>query len=146
MQAQVVTSISIKAKPIDVFEYLVDLKLHYLWNPQINDISSKERLALGSKYTTSSRVLGVNLTSQNVVTKFSNPKELEITNNTGTLKYTANFKLTKKDENTVVTCSTQVASDSDAFAFAKPVLKLLAKRELRIDLQSLKLAVEHSLD
>jgi carbon monoxide dehydrogenase subunit G len=145
MHTTIKTQVGIKAPPADVFKYLSDLKYHHLWNPQIQSFSSKERLALGSKYKTESQVLGVKIKSNNEVTKFANPEEIEIANNTGTVKYKANFKLVDKEGGTFLTCSTTVSTDSEAFAFAKPVLKLLARRELQSDLQALKLAVEHRL-
>jgi hypothetical protein len=43
-------------------------------------------------------------------------------------------------------CATTVSSDNKAFAFAAPVLKALARRELQTDMQALKLAVEHHLE
>jgi hypothetical protein len=102
-------------------------------------------LALGSKYQTESRVLGVKVMAKNVVTKFMKSKELEITNTTGLVKYQANFKLRGKSARTILMCTTTVSADSEAFAFAKPVLKLLARRELQSDMQALKVAVEQRL-
>jgi hypothetical protein len=145
MQARIATKININASPSEVFKYLAHLKYHHLWNPQVQSIIPIKSLALGSEYKTTSTVLGVKLTSKNIVTKFTKFKELEITNNIGLVKYEANFKLQDKTKCTIITCTTTVTSDNDAFAFAKPILKLLARRELQNDMQALKLAVEHSL-
>jgi carbon monoxide dehydrogenase subunit G len=145
MQTQVVTQINIDAKPAAVFEYLTNLKLHHLWNPQVQSISSQGRLALGSEYETRSIVLGVRLKSKNVVTACVKPKELEITNDTGIVKYRARFALKTAGKRTVVSCTTEVSADGEAFAFAKPIMKLLARRELQADMQALKIAVEHQL-
>jgi hypothetical protein len=146
MQTAVITQATIHAKQAEVFKYLSDLKYHQLWNPQLLSISSSgKQLELGSEYKTQSQVLGVKIRARNVVTKFENLKELEISNNTGLVQYRANFKLRAKKNGTVLVCTTTVSTDSEAFAFAKPVLKLLARRELQSDMQALKLAVEHNL-
>jgi hypothetical protein len=125
---------------------LTDLKRHYLWNPPLQSISSTDRLHLGSVYQTTSLVLGVRISSSNLVTKLSPSKELEIENNTGTVHYRVHFQLRDKGESTLVTCSTTVSSDSGAFAFTAPILKLLARRELQTDMQALKIAVENQLE
>jgi hypothetical protein len=145
MQTRVTTQVTILAKPSEVFTYLSDLNLHYLWNPQLQNISSTKQLALGTTYQTESQVLGVKIKANNVVTRFKKLKELEITNTTGLVRYKANFKLQANSTPTVLICTTTVSADGEAFAFAKPVLKLLARRELQADMQALKLAVEHKL-
>jgi len=145
MQATIKTQISIKAPPADVFEYLSILKYHPYWNPQVQSFSSTAALKLGSKYQTDSQVLGVKISSENEVTRFVSPKEIEITNGTGMVKYRANFQLRPKDGGTFLTLTTTVSTTSKAFAFAKPVLTSLARRELQSDLQALKLAAEHNL-
>jgi hypothetical protein len=146
VQARVVTKVSIAAEPAAVFKYLTDLKYHYLWNPQLQSIEPITKLKEGSTYKTTSVVLGVRINAKNEVTKFVKDKELELINNTGMVKYRASFKLSPKPHKTEVACSIVVSSDSHAYAFATPVLKLLARRELQIDLQSLKLAVEHGME
>lgn len=40
MEAKVSTKITINASPHEVFDYVTDLKHHYLWNPQIHAIST----------------------------------------------------------------------------------------------------------
>jgi carbon monoxide dehydrogenase subunit G len=145
MQATVKTQIVIRAEPTKIFKYLADLKCHHFWNPQVQSFSSTEALKLGSKYQTESQILGVKIKSNNEVTKFVRDKEIEISNAGGTVKYRANFKLQPKNGGTSVVCATTVSTEGEAFAFAKPVLKLLARRELQSDLQALKLAVEHNL-
>jgi hypothetical protein len=141
-----VTRVSIAAQPAAIFEYLTDLKRHYLWNPQLQNISSTEALRLGSVYQTSSMVLGVKIASTNTVTRFSPLRELEIENNTGTVHYRAHFRLQPDGERTSIICSTTVSSKSGAFAFTAPILRRLARRELQTDMQALKIAVEHGLE
>lgn len=143
--ARVVTRVRIAANRAVVFTYLANLKYHLLWNPHIQSISSKEELQPGSRYQTTSMVLGVKIASDNVVTKLTVPEELEIENNTGTVRYNVNFRLQEQLDHTVVTCSTTVSADSKAFAFTLPILKRLAQRELQTDMQALKVAVENQL-
>src|SRR3569623_842301 len=138
MKANVVTKITIAAEPATVFKYLTDLSYHYLWNPQITSISKKGALKLHSTYQTTSQVLGVTINSSNEVTKYKQFKELQLENNTGTVHYIANFKLIPQRHKTVLVCSTVVSSKSKTFAFAGPVLKQLARRELQTDMQALK--------
>jgi carbon monoxide dehydrogenase subunit G len=145
MKADVITRITIKATPAEVFKYLQDLNYHYLWNPQIHSIKPIINLKLDATYETTSQVLGVRINAVNKVTKFQPNREIELANSTGMIKYCANFRLKPSGKNTVLICDTSVSSDSHAFAFAKPVLKMLARRELQTDLQALKIAVEHDL-
>ena len=145
MNVRVVTQISIGASAKDVFKYLTVMKYHYLWNPQLQRISPMTVLSKGLQYEAESLVLGVKTKAQNSVTKFVKDKELEIENNTGLLHYCANFKLSRRDDSTMVVLTTVVSATGKAFAFAKPVLQRLARRELQTDLQALKIAVEQEL-
>ena len=123
--------------------YLTDLRYMHLWNPQVTSLSSRKLLKLGSTYQTTSHVLGITIESANKVTKYIKNKELQIENSTGLVHYSAHFKLSPTaNKKVLLTCSTDVSSDSKAFAFSVPVLKLLARRELQSDLQALKIAVE----
>jgi hypothetical protein len=145
MKVRITSQITIAAKPDYVFEYLKDLRYHYLWNPQIRMIEPEIKLKIGSIYKTTSVVLGKSIKATNTVTKFTDGRELELENNTGMVHYRANFRLTAKSSKTLVVCNTWVDSDNRAFAFARPVLEILARRELQSDLQALKIAAEHSL-
>ena len=145
MKVNVVTKVIIASKPSDVFLYLSDLRYHYLWNPQTQSISSQKKLKLGATYKTVNLVLGVKIQSNNKVTKLVSNKELELENNTGLVHYRAHFWLKSVRGKTQLTCTTEVSADSNAFAFAAPVMKLLARRELQTDMQALKVAVEHKL-
>jgi polyketide cyclase/dehydrase/lipid transport protein len=125
---------------------LTDLKYHYLWNPQVQSISpSQGKLELDSRYRTTSTVLGVRIASHNHITTFAPNQELEMENTTGLVHYRANFRLLPKGAHTLVICTTTVTADSQAFAFAAPILRRLARRELQTDMQALKLAVEGRL-
>ncbi len=91
-------------------------------------------------------LLGVKISGKNKVTKFVQGKELELENSTGILQYRVNYRLQASHRKTVLYCTTSVSSSGTAFAFATPVLKLLARRELQSDLQALKIAVEQHLE
>jgi hypothetical protein len=145
MEVRVITRITIEAQPSQIFNYLSDLKYHYLWNPQMRKITPVIKLRKGSKYNTESIVLGVRINSSNKVQKFVKNDELEIVNDTGQVHYCVNYKLLPKGKKTQLVCSTVVSTVSGYFSFAKPVLKLLAQRELQTDMQALKLAVENDL-
>lgn len=145
MQVKVATKITINAPPEQVFEYLSNLKYHYLWNPQMHSISSTKRLKLGSTYQTESLVLGTKIQAHNQVTKFAPPRQLLIENSLGAVTYQALFRLRSLRGQTEVNLQTTVTTDSKAFVFTLPILKKLALRELRTDLQALKIAVEDRL-
>lgn len=145
MKADVVTRITISASPQEVFNYLSDLKYHYIWNPQTRRIYPVTILKKGTVYNTENVVLGMVINSQNKVVKFVKDKEIQLVNETGQLHYCVNFQLLPKGKKTQVVCDTQVSTDGRYFSFAKPVLKLLAQRELQTDMRALKLAVEHKL-
>lgn len=145
MKANVITKITIQAPSAQVFRYLSDLKYHHLWNPQVLRISQHGKLKLGSSFKSVSLLLGIEVESSNVVTKFAPPKELEIRNSVGMVQYTAHFWLFPAGQKTLVVLTTEVSSHSNAFAFAPPLLKILARRELQADMQALKIAVENNL-
>ena len=145
MIASVIASICIEASPADSFHYLQELRYHLLWNPHLQSISSDQRLVLGKTYSTTSLLLGVKVRGKNIVTNLLKNTEIEFENRTGALHYVVNYKLQPDGEKTLVMCTTTVSSDAKAFGFTKPVLGLLAKRELRADLEALKIAVEQQL-
>lgn len=145
MEVSVVTRITIDAPPSEVFRYLTDLKLHYLWNPQLRKVSPLIMLSKGATYRSESTVLGVNLHGHIKVTRFTKDRELALNNEQGQVHYRVNFILQAVDRRTQVICKTTAITHNGYFAFAKPVLKLIARRELQSDLQGLKLAVEHHL-
>jgi len=145
MNARIVTQITVNSSPERVFKYLTDMKYHYLWNPQLQRLTPVTVLKAGLQYEAESLVLGVRIKANNTVTNFVKNRELEIDNQTGMVHYSANFKLSRRKESTLLICNTTVSTTSKAFAFAKPVMERLARRELQTDLQALKIAVEQGL-
>ena len=145
MQAVVTTTITITKPPETVFEYLADLKYHYLWNPQIISIAPMKRLELGAQYTTKSRVMGTTVEAMNTITSFKPSKELAMENSFGAIQYKAAFRLRPQDSETLVRLSIRLSTDKKIYMFSGPVLKQLALRELRTDLEALKIAVENDL-
>jgi|SRR5580700_2867341 hypothetical protein len=146
MQTTVVTRINIAASQTAVFRYLAHLKYHYLWNPQIQRISTQEPLKLGSTYESMSLVMGVKIKAKNTVTKFEPPRLLELENRIGAVQYQAHFRLHGQLNKTTLVCSITLSTDSNAFVFTKSLLKKLAQRELQTDMQALKIAVENQLE
>lgn len=145
MTSCIVSQVTIKARPAAVFKYLADLNYHFLWNPHLQNLSPRMVLKKGVSYQTTSMLLGVKVVAKNQVTKFASNQELQIENSTGTLKYKVNYQLRGQEQSTTLVCTTEVSADSPSFAFSRPVLKMLARRELRSDLEALKLAVEQQL-
>lgn len=141
-EVSVVTRITIAAKPRDIFTYLTDLRYYYLWNPQMLSISPTKPLRLGMTYSTVILILGVQVKSTHEVTKLAAPKMLELQSKAGMIKHRTSFRLTAKGKKTQLVCKTIVFADSTAFAFAKPILRLLAQHDLKTDMEALKLAVE----
>ena len=147
MKTNLVAQIVITAKKPEVFTYLANLTYHHLWNPHLLSITPKTNIKLGTTYRTSSLLLGIKVRGANKVTKFSPDKEVEIQNTTGALQYRVNYRLhSDGNSKTLVACTTSISSTGEAFAFAAPVLKLLARREIQADLQALKIAVERQLE
>lgn len=146
MNAQVTTRVTIDATPREVFRYFEYLRLHYLWNPRQQKNSGPDRLKQGAQYKTTNLVFGVRVDAVNTVTKFDLGRELEIKNNTGLVHYLARYRLSEKEGKTLLRLNLTLSADSQAFAFAKPVLSIMAQRELRSDLGALKLAVEAKLE
>lgn len=145
MQTTATTKITIGRPPSEVFAYLTDLRHHYLWNPQVQAISTTKRLKLGATFKTESQVLGITFKTVNTVTSFKPPKELVLVNPIGAVVYTAKFMLSPQGGKTYVKLQVTISTDANVFVFAKPVLRQLALRELRTDLQALKVAIENDL-
>jgi len=144
-KARVVTKVQIAAKPAEVFVYLEDLQYHHLWNPHLSKITPIMQLTTGNAYRTTSLVLGVKVRSKIEVKVVEPPKQLQLENKSGPLQYCLTYKLKSNEGGTLLQCTTLVSTESRAFAFAKPLLTELARRELHTDLAALKNAVEHQL-
>ena len=136
---------SISAPPAAVFAYLADPQLHYLWNPHLRTVSAYGLFKQGSRYSTTSMMLGTKIENDNRITRFEKDSLMEIQSQGGTIEFTVEYRLRPEESMTTVECNTSVTATGKTFAFAKPVLKLLAQRELQSDLQALKIAVEQKL-
>jgi hypothetical protein len=145
MKTLITSKITIAAAPAKTFRYLADLKCHQLWNPHLISIAPLMSLRLGVEYKTVSILLGVEVKGTNAVTKFKVNEELELSNTTGLLQYVVRYRLQSRGQKTLLNCTTVVSSKSNAFAFAAPILEILARRELQTDLSALKIAVEQRL-
>jgi hypothetical protein len=91
-------------------------------------------------------MLGTKIENDNRITKFEQDALIEIQSNGGTIEFCVEYRLRKYKTQTLLECNTTVVANGKAFAFAKPVLKLLAQRELQSDLQALKIAVEQGIE
>jgi uncharacterized protein YndB with AHSA1/START domain len=145
MKASVVVKVTIAASREEVFRYFKHLKYHQLWNPHLLRVSPLTTIKTGLVYETTNLLLGVKVKSQNHVLKVVQNEKFEVENTTGLLNYHVNYRLQDKPDGTLVTCATTVTAHGETFAFTRPVLRLLIQRELRSDLQALKLAAEHRL-
>lgn len=141
-QARVEAKVTIQATPAQVFTYLKDLKYHALWNAHLQKITPITELKPGLTYETSSLVLGIPVSGKNSVLQLKQDELLEIENAAGTLKYRVTFRLKPGAKGTTVRCVTKLYAKHNSFVFAAKLLKILAERELRTDLQALKEAVE----
>lgn len=146
MKVDIKTQVSVCASAAEVFMYLANLQFVHLWNPQLRHVSTRKQLKLHSVYETETVILGISIKSINTVTKYVKNKEIQIENTTGTVQYHVRFEINDTSNPTVLLkCFTSVSSENTAFAFTKPVLKVLARRKLQTDLQALKIAVENKL-
>jgi uncharacterized membrane protein len=147
MDVRVVTRISINAPAQDVFCYLSNLRYHHIWNPHMRKVKPITELKRGMVYESENVLLGIKITNVNKVAKLSKNKEIELLNNKGQIQYRINYRLVplNNKDKTQVVCTTVVTAVSSYFSFAKPALRMIAKRELQTDMQALKLAVEHKL-
>jgi len=146
MRARIVTEVNITSSPKEVFRYLENLEYHRLWNPHLVRIPPRKKLEVGSQYKAVSMMFGIEVRSNNVVSKLVPDKELQIENRTGTILYSVNYKLKKESPSVKLVCSTSVSSTAKVIGLSAPLLKVLAKRELESDLQALKVAVEQRLE
>ena len=146
INATVSTKITIQAPAAKVFTYLTDLKYLYLWNPQIRSFPKNKVLSPGSTYKTESVILGISIKSNNTVIGYKRNKELVIENPLGNVCYTATFRLNEQAKRTTLVLTVSLSATRKIYVFTKPVLKQLALRELRTDLQALKVAVENNLE
>jgi hypothetical protein len=146
MTVSIVSKVQINASKAAVFKYLKDLKYHYLWNPHLRDIEPIRPLVVGFQYETKSSLFGIIVNGHNTVTKLVPEKELQIENNTGTIKYSVNYTIKPQTRNRMqVTCTTEVTTSGIAMKFTGTALKAMVRRELQSDLQALKVTVEQGL-
>lgn len=146
MKVYIVNQILIEAKRSEIFQYLANPNYHFLWNPTLKRISTYDNLQKGSTYKATNHVMGIELITTNVITKFKKNEEVEIVNKSGIIQYRLNFKLLKKGAKVLLINSSELSTISKLFAFSVPVFHLLAKRQLQTQLNALKIAVEHSLE
>jgi len=146
MKARVVTTVHIAAAPAGIFKYLGDLQYHPLWNPNLKRISPLVPLEKGLVYRTTSLLFGTKISGKIKVMAVVPPKTLELCSTTGMLEYKVGFYLKPDHEGTLVTCRTTVSTESKMLAFAKPMMGLLARRELQSDLDALKRVVEQGIE
>ncbi|MBC7581810.1 SRPBCC family protein [Aeromicrobium sp.] len=146
MKARLKTKILIDADAPTVFKYLSHTRYHHLWNTSLQRVDPEGELREGSVYVSYSLVLGVRTRAVNEVVNFIQNKELQVQNKTGMIQYCVKYELAQRKGATSVLCTTIVSSDSRAFAFAKPILEHLVRRELNVDLNNLKQTVEARLE
>lgn len=146
MKATVTHRVTVKASPKQVFRYLRDPTKHPLWNPHLQSVSTSAPLKKGSAYTSVSFLLGVSVESKNIVSDYLEGKMLVVNGSEGPLDYRIEYQLVPERDATHVTCITTVSSSVRAFMYTRPVFKILAQREIRADLRSLKKVVEQKLD
>ncbi len=146
MKVSVVAKVTIKADKSRVFKYLKHLKYHQLWNPHMLQVAPLAMLKPGMEYETTHLFLGIRVKSLNRVLRLIQDKEFVVENSTGILHYHVSYRLSDDEKGTRLICTTDISTNSDAFGFSRPVLKLLAQRELQSDLQALKLAAEQQLE
>lgn len=146
MRTTVTADIRIAADITEVFEYLTNLKYHYLWNPQVSSISTTDHLKLGSAFDSESRILGATVRATNIVTEYESPKALSFVSKIGSVEYNAQFKLHTEGKETAVDLSLSVDNAPPVIRkLPESILQQVALREIRTDLQALKIAVENYL-
>lgn len=89
MTVSIVTRVTIKSSPKEVFKYLSNTKYHFLWNPHLQTLTPVQKLKKGSRYKTTILLLGVRVDGHNEVSRLELNKELEIRNSSGMIKYCA---------------------------------------------------------
>ncbi|MFI5270850.1 MAG: SRPBCC family protein [Candidatus Saccharimonadales bacterium] len=140
------TKVTISAEPSIVFRYLKELKYHYLWNPHIQKISPITSLSAGLEYKSESILLGVRVKGVNRVIKVVENREIQLENKTGTIQYQVKYYLSKhQKDKTKLLYTITVNTDNKIFAYSAEIIKILAKRELRSDMEALKIASENRL-
>jgi uncharacterized membrane protein len=142
MKTHVVTKVYIAAPPGEVYRFLTDLQYHPLWNPHLIAVSPKTVLKPDMRYRANSLLFGIKVSGNIRVVNMVEGRELELQNDTGMLRYRVRYRLARKASATQLTCSISVSTESKAFAFARPILSILAERELHSDLNSLKALAE----
>lgn len=123
-----------------------ELKYHYLWNPHIQKITPITSLSRGLVYKSESILLGVRVKGVNKVIKVIENEEIQLENKAGTIKYQVKYYLSKyQKDKTKLLYTITLNTDNKIFAYSAEIIKILAKQELRSDMQALKIASENRL-
>jgi uncharacterized protein YndB with AHSA1/START domain len=141
--SQVTIRIEIAAGQAEVFEYLANLKAHKRWNSSLQELSSTERLKLGTTYESTSIVLGKTNISRNRVTEFDEGHELRIQNDSGPLTYDVCYKLEADGGKTIMVCECEISGHVSFFNLAAPLLEYMAETKMEADLNALRVLVEN---
>jgi len=140
------SKITIQASPGEVYKYLSNLKYYYLWNASLRYLSYEGPLKKGVSFDSENIILNKNvIKGHNIVTAIEPNKKIETENKLGMIKYKQMFELKEQAKGTQVINRIDVLTPAQAFGLTTPVLKILAKRELRTDLQTLKIVVENKI-
>jgi hypothetical protein len=146
MKTRAKTSTVIHAGTAAVFKYLADTKLHFVWNPHMQEVKPLGRLHQGEIYESLNILLGVRVRNLNKVVKLVENQELQLKSQAGMLDYKIVYRLKAlSPKETELTCTTNITVKTKAFYFAEPMIDHLARRELKTDLGLLKQAVEQKL-
>jgi len=140
------SKIIIKASPREVYKYLSHLKYYYLWNSSLRYLSYEGPLKKGVSFDSENIILHKNvIKGHNIVTAIEPNKKIETENKIGMIKYKQMFQLKEQANSTQVTTKIVVLTPAQTFGLTTPILKILANRELKTDLQALKIVVENKL-
>lgn len=140
------SKITIKAPPEEVYKYLKHLKYYYLWNSSLRYLSYEGPLKKGISYDSENIIFNKNvIKAHNIVTAIEPNKKIETENKLGMIKYKQTIKLKEQTKNTQVISKIVVLTPAQTFGLTTPVLKILADKELKTDLQTLKIVVENKL-
>jgi carbon monoxide dehydrogenase subunit G len=122
-----------------VYEGLIDLDRHPLWNSGMVSLSRSGKMTVGLHYETKSVVLGRTTVAAVEVTQLLENRVVKLRSDTGEIPFSAHFELKPKASGgTTVTCTLEFELAGLALTLARPAIESMAKSRVRGDLEMLR--------
>ena len=143
MKYTVSISVPVMADKNKVFDYLITYDTLPLWNTgMLKVLPNRGKMHADGAFETTNVMVGQQFTTPVTVTAFDAPNLLEMSSETKTISYWAQYELTELAGSTTIHCTLKFEPRSIVIGFAHRIIEDLALSRLEGDLHALKALLE----